>query len=170
LINKSEINEKKTVAILGDSVVKDIKGWELSDSQNKVILKSFSGATTKCMESHVIPTKALKPDVIILHCGTNDLRKTSTDIISKNIVNLAISLKTDTNSILVSGLTSRKDQFNDKVNELNMLLLQQTSDRNIGFIDNSNIDENHHLNKSKIHLNRKGSTILAKNFESAIKN
>ena len=38
--------QKKLLAtvILGDSLVKDIKGWELSDESNKVVTKHFSGA------------------------------------------------------------------------------------------------------------------------------
>ena len=47
---KKESNHEKTVvAILGDSIVKDVNGWDLSSDERKVVVKSFSGATKKCM-------------------------------------------------------------------------------------------------------------------------
>ena len=49
-------NELPVTAILGDSIVKDMKGWKLSDDKNKVVVKHFSGAKTKDMESYIIPT------------------------------------------------------------------------------------------------------------------
>ena len=36
--------------ILGDSLVKDIKSWELSDESNNVVTKHFSGANTTDMK------------------------------------------------------------------------------------------------------------------------
>ena len=32
--------------ILGDSIIKNVKGLQLTDEPNKVVLKSFRGATT----------------------------------------------------------------------------------------------------------------------------
>ena len=64
--------------ILGDSMVKDIKGWKMSRSTRKVVVKHFSGAKTKDMKSYVIPTVEQKPDNIILHTGTNDLKTIDT--------------------------------------------------------------------------------------------
>jgi len=59
------------------------------------------------MKSHVIPTKEKNPDVIILHCGTNDLQKNqSIEEIGSNIISLTTSLSSDTNCIIVSGLTA----------------------------------------------------------------
>jgi len=47
------------------------------------------------------------PDVIILHCGTNDLQKNqSIEEIGSNIISLTTSLSSDTNCIIVSGLTA----------------------------------------------------------------
>ena len=142
----------------------------MSNEKRKVVVKSFSGATTNCMRSHIIPTKEQNPDVIILHCGTNDLRKTDTlDSIATNILEVAASLSTDTNRVVVSGLTQRNDQYWEKVDPLNDLLKSGASLRNIGFIDHSNIDYRYHLNRSNLHLNRNGSSILTQNFEEFIK-
>jgi len=168
--NQNKKPNKTIVAILGDSIVKDVKGWELSDNKKKVIVKSFSGATTHCMKSHIVPTKEQEPDVIVLHCGTNDLRKTEdVESIASNVIELVLSLKTESNSVIVSGLTPRNDKLREKAAELNILLKSETNSRNIGFVDHSNIDHRH-LNRSNLHLNREGSTIFSKNLELAIKN
>ena len=57
--NKKNKTQKKlpVTVILGDSLVKDIKGWELSDEINKVVTKYFSGANTTDMKSYLLPTK-----------------------------------------------------------------------------------------------------------------
>ena len=66
--------------IVGDSLLKDVKGWELNDrcgSEENVYVKSFNGSTVSDMESYVKPTIERKPDCIVLHVGTNDLGKKS---------------------------------------------------------------------------------------------
>ena len=83
--------------ILSDSMVKDIKGWKMSRSTCKVVVKHFSGAKTKDMKSYVIPTVEQKPDNIILHTGINDLKTIDTpEEITMGILNLAMTCKTDT--------------------------------------------------------------------------
>ena len=64
--------------------------------------------------------------------------------------------------------TLKKKGSNPTLKELlspiNEKLKISYEERNIGFIDNSNINK-YHLNCSKLHLNAKGSAILAKNFK-----
>ena len=60
------------------------------------------------MQSYVKPTTEKNPDVI---CGTNDLRskyKSTPEEISTKIIDLALSLNKDTNSIIVFWLDSQK--------------------------------------------------------------
>ena len=57
-------------AIIGDSIVKDIKGkgWQLStsvDVNDKIIVKSFSGSTTKDMENYILPSIKKQPKRIV---------------------------------------------------------------------------------------------------------
>ena len=44
-------NKLPVTVILGDSIVKHVKGWQLSDEKNKVVIKHFNGAKTKDMKS-----------------------------------------------------------------------------------------------------------------------
>ena len=59
-INKKNKTQNKlpVTEILGDSLVKNIEGWELPDQSNKVITKHFSGASTTDMKSYLLPTKS----------------------------------------------------------------------------------------------------------------
>ena len=64
--------------ILGDSMVKDIKGWKILGRTRKAVVKHFSCAKFKDINSYVIPTVEQKPDNIILHTTTNDLKTIDT--------------------------------------------------------------------------------------------
>ena len=100
--NKTQRKLPVTV-ILGDSLVKDIKGLELPDESNKVVTKHLSGANTTDMKSYPLPTKSHNPENIVLHCGTNDLKKgNSANEISNDIIEVALLCKSDNNNVLVS--------------------------------------------------------------------
>ena len=94
-------NKLPVTVILGDSIVKDVKGWKLSEDKNKVVVKHFSGAKTKDMESYIIPTLEENPETIIIHSGTNNLKSDSSpEKIARDIIKLATSCKTQTNKAI----------------------------------------------------------------------
>ena len=76
----------------------------------------------------------------------------------------------ETSNVIVSSLVQRSDGFNNKVKQVNETLKSLCEQRNIGYIDNLNIDPTSHLNRSKLHLNRTGTRILQENFGFAFKN
>ena len=49
--NSKNSKNKNVSVIIGDSIIKDIKGWELSNESEKFIIKFSGVATTKDMES-----------------------------------------------------------------------------------------------------------------------
>ena len=73
----TEKNKRKPkIFLVGDSMVRDIKGWLLS--RNKTVkVHTFPGSTTEDIESFLIPLLKRKPDQILLHVGTNDLKSYS---------------------------------------------------------------------------------------------
>ena len=160
--------KKRTVTILGDSIVKGIEGYKMREALNNttnVYVKSFSGANIDDMKSYIKPSTRRNPHAIIIHCGTNELRNDNTaEEIADNIVNLALSVKTETTEVIISGITPRKDKLNAKGMKVNEYLYKKLSERNMGFINNDNIDANIHLNKSGLHLNYIGTKRLADNF------
>ena len=71
-------------------MVKNIYGQSYSDNTSNVFVKSISGAKMKCMKSYIIPTVKLEPDAIVIHCGTDDLRRQEhSEEIPYEIANLA---------------------------------------------------------------------------------
>ena len=101
-----------------------MKGWELTHDSNKVVVKSFRGATTSQTKWHVKPTTEQNPKNIILHCGTNDINDDSDpQNIAEEIVELAKSISKDCNSnVTVSGIVPRYGKLNEKVRSVNLLL------------------------------------------------
>ena len=170
--NEEKRNKNRSVVILGDSLLKDIETQKVRKSLNnneKVYVKSFSGATTTHMKSYVIPSKEFENDLIILHCGTNDLRSTKSPTeIATEIYNLALDLKTTKNDVMISGIVPRRDKLNDKGMEVNKCVFSFCSEHNIHFIDNSNINIKTHINTSGLHLNYTGTYALGKNLVNAI--
>ena len=49
-------------AIVGDSIIRDVYGWELSEREEKVVVKHFSRLTTEGMKNDIQPP--LKRDLI----------------------------------------------------------------------------------------------------------
>ena len=121
------------------------------------------------MKSYVIPMKSFKNDLIILHCGTNDLRSIEKpNGIADEIIKLALDMKTEKNEPMISGIVPRRDHCNSKGKEVNNCLISLCNDKNIHFIDNMNVNTISDLNMSGIHLNRKGTYVLGRNFVNAI--
>ena len=159
--------------ILGDSMLKDIESSKIRKGLNndeKVYIKHFSGATVHHMTNYVKPTMEYDNDLLILHCGTNDLRSGKTpDTIAKEIIELATDIKTEHNDIMISGIVPRRDSLNNKGKQVNNHLKMLCRERNICFINNDNVDPNLYLNNGGLHLNFKGTYVLGGNLVDAIR-
>ena len=115
-----EIDKKKklpALVILGVSIVKEVKGWEASDENNKIVTKQFSEATNDDMKSYIQPTISNDPECIVLHCGNRDLMQ---KISAKN-----------RNNTLISGIVPRRDKLNAKKAQVSNFLKIELGKRNI---------------------------------------
>lgn len=165
-------NSKKSVTcIIGDSMIKNIQSWKLNKNLKKtfVVTKSFSGATTEDMYDYVKPAIKHKPNRFLVHVGTNDLKSAETaSQVAKGIINFALSCSKEADvPVIVSSLITRDDNLYQKVEAVNEILEKSCEERNMGFIDNSNITNND-LNGSKLHLNKTGVSKLENNFKHFI--
>ena len=88
--------------------------------------------------------------------------------IAEDIIELAKAMESKDTEVLVSSIIQRRDKFNDKALEVNKALERECERMRLGFIDNSNIDPESHLNGSGLHLNMEGTIILANNFIRAM--
>ena len=118
-------NKLPVTIILGDSM-------KLSNEKNKVVVKHFSGAKAKDMESYIILTLKQNPETIIIHSGTNDLKShSSPEGITRDIISLKTSCKTQTNKVILSDIVPRYDNLNEKATRVNKCLERKCEARNI---------------------------------------
>ena len=109
-------------------MVKKLNGFLLTRKLNHkrlVKVRPFNLAKVRCMHDHAKPTvRYFDLDYIILHCGTNDSNSDRTSSqIAKEIIDPALSLKSDKNRISISRLTPRSDKLNNKASEVNNRLI-----------------------------------------------
>ena len=83
--------KKKLVFIAGDAIIQHVQGWDLSTNDKDIGVKSFSGARIAHMHDYLRPLLGKKPDEIILHVGTNNIRDESPRSADEGIVNLGNS-------------------------------------------------------------------------------
>ena len=167
------IYTRKTVEIVGDSLVKDIQSYRMNEAtgntEEKIFVKPFSGATVDCLNSQGYPANKRDPGKIILHCGTNDLRSKATrKDIAEEIADLGKSMKTNANEVIISGLVPKGGQGHSKTMEVNRFLRFICVFQDFYYVDNTNIEPGYHLNRSRIELNIEGTRILANNFSYAL--
>ena len=155
--------------IVGDSMIKHVNGCEVS-RDNSVKIRCHPGATTDDIIDYVRPTARKKPDMIIIHTGTNDIQNKVNTLQKVRKVITTIK-EIDVNNeiqIAFSSVIHRDDQdFEEEIKEINRKLENLCKGKRIKFINN-NIDGSC-LNRSKLHLNKSGTALLVKNFSQALK-
>ena len=117
-----------------------------------------------------LPRLRKKPDLVILHTGTNDLKSVnSPEEIANEITSLALSVKENGQQIADSGIIPHEDRFSKKTKGVNEYLEVQYKDHNLVFISNKNINTRANLNQDGLHPNRKGQQ-KENNFSKFINN
>lgn len=160
----------RVTAVMGDSMVKYINGKRVSKSAGgKVYVKSFPGAKVNHMSHYVIPTlEELKPDEVILHVGTNDLRHEEPRTIAEGIVDIAnqIIFKSPGTDITISEIITRGDDssLDSKGKAVNKIVAQFCNQNSWKVLNHTNITKQE-LYKG-LHLNKDGSSAFAKNLIS----
>ena len=173
--NPNTLHEKRPCTIIvGDSTVKHLHGKSIANKtsrDNIILVKPFPGARTKAMKHYVSPDLEKKPDLVILHTGTNDLKSDSSpEEIANEITSLALSVKEKGHQIAVSGILPRGDRFSKKAKDVNDYLEIQYKEHNIDVISHENINTRSHLNQDRLHPNRKGQYMMGNNFSTFINN
>ena len=98
------------------------------------------------------------------HVGTNNIRDESPRSVAEGIINMVSQVQQDFPStrLAISPLLPRSDnlELNDKIKEANKILNSFCSSRGLTSLHITNIDLTC-LNRRGVHLNRKGSALLA---------
>ena len=145
----TEKNKRKPkIFLVGDRMVRDIKSWLLS--RNKTVkVYGFPGSTTEDMESFLIPLLKRKPDQILLHVGTNDLKSYSPQQVADKILDLTKLVNSYGIRCSVSEIIKRDNYLSTKGQEVNRILSTILPEQ-VSLISHHNISEQH-LNRSGLH-------------------
>ena len=156
-------NQSNKVVIIGDSMLNNIKSRGLCKSK-KVDVLNFSGATNEDILTKIDDALDEKPALLIVHVGTNDLIN-EINLLSnaKKIVN-KIKKKSPNTVVTFSNIVKKDKRNLEKARaDTNSRLKNFCRQKNINLIPNDNIKEEH-LGVKKLHLNRKGNSVFAKNL------
>ena len=170
--NQPAHSKNPETIIVGDSMVKGLRPDKISKSvKHKTQVKSFPGATVEDLTDYIKPSLKRNPKNIIIHVGTNDLKRKRAKDIAKNIERLCQSIKVEhpQMSISVSEIIQREDNQDlaVKASAVNKELARYSEQKKFYLIKNENIDKRK-LNLYGLHLNKQGSAALAKNIISHV--
>ena len=162
----NEINSehKRKVVITGDSLLNGLNEKGLSRN-HRVKVNNFPGGTSETILENIDEIIKNKPDCLIIHAGTNDLTNGINLLNQAKKIIKEVKKVSHNTKIAFSSIITRKDRKNidKKVLDVNSHLKNYCSQKNIDFIDNNNIKEEH-LGVKKLHLNKRGNSVLASNI------
>ena len=133
-----------------------------------MIVKPFPGANTRAMEHYMKPPLELKPQRVVLHIGTNDLKAKAPHQVADAIVDLARQVENTSDAeVVISELVCRGDKYYDAVKEVNKRLKKFCNQNQWVLIQHTNITDKG-LNRGGLHLNAEGNKRFFKNFKSSL--
>ena len=159
--------KKKSILVVGDSLLNDIEESKLSKSRH-IRVQPISGGKIIDIERNL--NELLNPDLklIIIHIGTNHSSTENEKYVLQGVVSLKekISLMLPNCKVVISNLIVRTDDVftnnrNEKVNKMLRKL-------DIDILENNNIKEKH-LGKRGLHLNAYGNALLFKKLLNIVR-
>ena len=113
------------------------------------------------MKDYIKPTIARKPDMVILHTGTNDLKSNQNPSdIANEIINLTKDIKISGTEVSLSSLIPRGDRLSVKVKKK----LTKCTVKSFAFLVHKNIYSKLDVFPDKLYPNKKGQVILKGKF------
>ena len=132
---------------------------------HKVKIVNFPGGRSeKILEKQDDIIKE-QPDDLIVYVGTNDLTNNVNLLTNVKKIFNKVSKEFPSTFIAFSSITNRNDKTTIQkiLTDTNARLKNFCMQNGISFINNSGIIE-FHLGKRKLHLNKKGNSLFAKNL------
>ena len=119
--NKMHGKDQKKVFIIGDSMIKNITGTGIS-RENIIKMRPHPGATTIDICDYIKPELRQKLDVVIVHCGTNDIPNNINTV--KKIKKLVKEIEENNHEtipqVVISSIIKRYDHdYNEEIQSIN---------------------------------------------------
>lgn len=136
----------------------------MSNRANKVKVDPHSGAVVEDLKDYINPILRRKPDNIILHIGTNNLKRDKPNEIADKIVEIAETIEENLPDckIAISKLITRSDSLilEQARKDVNKHLRTFCNQRSWSYIKHDITSQD--LNKRGLHLNKRGIGVFAK--------
>jgi len=171
---KTPQKQRKRVEIFGDSMIGGVKGQYMS-AKNNFKIHSYGGGTSEDMLDLVRIGMRRKPEIVILHSGTNDVTSeiNTLDMLEKTVD--FIKSENEATNVAISLVLSRNDQHknkNSEIKDINNKIKTFCRQRSIGVIEHSSFDvsclsqvkNTAYGKRGGLHPNPKGNAVLAKDF------
>ena len=129
------------------------------------------GAYTHDLMDYVKPAIHKNSKALVIHTGTNDIQQEiNTMKTVQKLVKVIEEIDSDKETeIIFCGLIQREDHdFRDQIEETNSKLKRYCESMGYRIVENSNIDGGF-LNRSKHHLNKKGTALLSRDISNVLK-
>ena len=142
----------------------------LSNREHKVWVKNHPGANTEDILDHLKPTLRRKPELVIIHSGTNDITDDKDTMLFLDKAIELVQKDSPNTEVAISLPIMRKDKegrYSKKLRDLKRKIQKHCTDKDIALIDNDNITQDG-LGIKGLHLNRKGNSQLARNLKDFI--
>ena len=142
----------------GDSLLNGISEKGLS-KDHQVTVENFPGETSEKLLEEI---KNLVADKT---AGTNDITNGINSLNSVKKIVKNVKKSSPNTKLVFSSILLRKDRkdISKKVADINSRIKNYCQQKHLDFIDNRNILEEH-LGNRKLHLNKRGNSVLAYNF------
>ena len=163
---KSNNERPVKITVLGDSITKHIKADSLADSLEAHVEKN-SQVYTLDIASSLAPT--VESDIVLLHIGTNHLKRESADVTIKKIRKLEDQLAANkkVKQVILSSIVHRDDCPRKRIHLVNTALEISAERQGWTYLSNKAISQRS-LSSDKVHLNHHGVKTLTNNFCDAL--
>ena len=113
--------DQKKVFIVEDSMIKNITGTGIS-RENVIKMRPHPGATTIDICDYIKPELRQKPDVVIVHFGTNDIPNNINTVkkIKKLVKEIEENNQENIPQVVISSIIKRYDpDYNEEIQSIN---------------------------------------------------
>ena len=106
--------------------------------------QNFWRSKIEDMRDYVVPTLRTKPEALIIHCGTINLKNENDERLANKTIAPAVDTEKRVPSVAVSEIVFRADlQMEHKVRRVNYLVEVGVKEHDIDFISQDNIEAGH---------------------------
>lgn len=166
--NGEEREEKKkhgaASVIIGDSIIRHV-----GNLQSELATECYPGIRVKEMKSVIENQERGDPKNIVLHVGTNDLRR-GVDYIMADVYDLVMETKKKypAAGIVISGIVRRRDVNWRKVGRVNKAFEWVAECLGARFVDPNSWIDDRCFGRDGIHLNRRGAADMGSLFARVV--